>query len=188
MDWEDCMMMNMAEKIIPVVRTDREFRQSLITPGRFVFHMSASLLKMAPMAKIAKEHGKELYIHIDFAEGLGRDMTGIQYLSKIGAAGIISTRSNLLRMAGDCGLKKVQRVFIMDSRSVETALESIRSVEPTMVEIMPGLIPKVIGRFRAELHIPVVAAGLIENKEEAAAALEAGAAYVSTTKTNLWNV
>ena len=40
------------------------------------------------------------------------------------------------------GLFTIQRFFIVDSHSVDTAVESIRIGKPDVVEIMPGVIGK----------------------------------------------
>lgn len=68
----------------------------------------------------------------------------------------------------------MQRFFLVDSHSVETAIESIRACDPSMVELMPGVVPKVIRRFCGEIRQPVIAGGLIETREEAVQALSAG--------------
>ena len=69
---------------------------------------------------------------------------------------------------------------------METAIESIRACDPSMVELMPGVVPKVIRRFCEEIRQPVIAGGLIETREEAIQALSAGAAAISTAKPALW--
>jgi len=174
-------------KIIAAVRSEEEFRQALKTPVGSIFLLYGSLFKLASMVKAAKSHGKKFFVHIDLVEGLGRDAVGIQYPSRIGTDGIISTRGNLLNIAKELGLKTVQRVFILDSRSIESALESIHSVKPDMVEVMPGLLPKVITRFCDRVDMPVIAGGLIESKEEVDSAIKAGASYISTTRPYLWD-
>ena len=111
---------------------------------------------------------------------------GLAFLAELGADGIISTRAGLIRAAKDCGLETVQRFFLVDSHSVETAIESIRACNPSMVELMPGVVPKVIRRFCGEIRQPVIAGGLIETREEAVQALSAGAAAISTAQPALW--
>ncbi len=88
--------------------------------------------------------------------------------------GVISTRPPLLRRAHQLGLTTVQRVFAIDSKSVANLKNLSETGKPDFVEIMPGLIPRVL-RVAAELTgIPVIAGGLIEEKSEVIEALTAG--------------
>ena len=75
---------------------------------------------------------------------------------------------------------------MIDSRSVETALETIRASRASMVEIMPGIAYKSIEKIKRNVRIPIIAGGLIEHKEEAFKALSHGASAVSTGKRELW--
>lgn len=57
---------------------------------------------------------------------------------------------------------------------------------PDYVEILPGLIPRVIGELSRSMNAPIIAGGLIKSKEEVVAALSAGAVAVSTTAEAVW--
>ena len=72
---------------------------------------------------------------------------------------------------------------------------SIRSVSYThldvykrQIEILPGLMPKVIRRVARLVKLPVIAGGLISEKEDVMAALSAGAISVSSTNQSVWSV
>ena len=105
----------------------------------------------------------------------------------MGADGILTTKTNMIRPAKDCGLITVQRFFIVDSHSVDTAVESIRIAKPDVVEIMPGVVEKKIREFTEKVSMEILVGGLIELKEEVDAAIEAGATAVSTANRELWN-
>ena len=74
---------------------------------------------------IARKDVKVLIIFIVFDTifGILRAIKERGINSAIGIDGIISTRSNIIAVANDCGLSTVQRFFMIDSRSVDTALE-----------------------------------------------------------------
>ena len=55
-----------------------------------------------------------------------------------------------------------------------------------MIEILPGLMPKVIRKICSQSRIPVIAGGLITDKEDIMAALGAGAISISTTNQKVW--
>ena len=59
---------------------------------------------------------------------------------------------------------------------------------PAMNRIMPGVMPKVIRKVRKLTAIPVLAGGLIADKEDVMGALDAGAVAVSTTDPAIWRL
>ena len=177
--------------VIAAVRGEHDLSRALMADVALIFHLNASVLHLEDIVKRTHEAGKKLFVHIDLAEGIGRDLAGLSLLARMGCDGIISTRSALIRQANECQLQTVQRFFIVDSHSVATSFEAIEAAHPSMVELMPGVIPKVISRFadRLDAHaIPVIAGGMIENKNEIMAALGAGASAVSTARAELWNL
>ena len=93
----------------------------------------------------------------------------------------------MVRHGKDVGLLTVQRFFIVDTHSVDTAIDSIKIGKPDFVEIMPGVIEKTIKRFASEVDTPVIAGGLINKTEEVDQALSSGAVAVSTGQSSLWN-
>jgi predicted Fe-Mo cluster-binding NifX family protein len=56
------------------------------------------------------------------------------------------------------------------------------------IEILPGVIPKVIKNISASTRKPVVAGGLIDSKDDVIMALNAGATCVSTSKMEIWQM
>lgn len=178
--------------VIAAVRGELDFERALKADVSLVFHLNASILTLEDALARAHAAGKRLFVHIDLAEGIGRDAAGLSLLARMGTDGIISTRSVLIRHASECGLLTVQRFFIVDSHSVSTSIEAIENTRPAMVELMPGVIPKIITRFADRTFsgssIPVIAGGMIDSKAEIVAALGAGAAAVSTGRAELWNI
>ena len=63
----------------------------------------------------------------------------------------------------------------------------LSATNPDLIEIMPGVIEKVIKKFASD-KIPVIAGGLLETKGEVTAALKSGALAVSTGKKELWYI
>lgn len=177
----------MKNKVIAAVRTPEEWAGAMNCAADTVFLLAPNIEALPRQAQEAKEAGKKLFIHLDLAEGLGRDEYAIRYAKGLGVAGIISTRTGIIKAARKEGLATVQRFFIVDSQSVQTTVESARSSKADMIEIMPGTVPKVIARLKRELDQPIVAGGLIETAEEVAQALLCGAEAISTGKQDFWN-
>ena len=172
--------------VIAAIRTEAELNEVLQSPVSTVFLLHADILTLEVQIELAKRHNKILYVHIDMAEGIGKDKKGITYLKNLGISGIISTRPSLIKAGKDIGLSTVMRFFAIDSRSIDTAVENIRASNPDMVEMMPGILPKIIEEFHSTKRIPVIAGGLIRNKNDIYRALSAGAIAISTGNQKLW--
>ncbi len=166
--------------IIAAVRTDKEFDKALASNVEVVFDLSPDLMTISKKVKKAHDAGKKVFIHMDLASGVGKDRSGILFARHIGVDGIISTRVNIIKMARELELFTVQRFFIVDSHSIDTTIDSIKASKADMVEIMPGIVYKVIENLHKRIDTPIIAGGLIDNEIEVASALSAGAAAVST--------
>ena len=175
------------ERTPVIAATDRAGWQSAVcSDTEVLFHLGADIITVSDDITAAKQNGKSVFIHIDLADGIGRDKVGIEWLKRLGADGIVSTRTQLIRAAHDSGMLAVQRFFMLDSKGMHSVAETIENTQPDLIEIMPGVIPKVLKLFSRQ-EIPVIAGGLIETKQEVTAALSAGAVAVSTGKRELWN-
>lgn len=177
-----------AAPLIAAARTLADFRRALASPVSTVFLLGATVLTLPAYVREAKTAAKRLFVHLDLTDGLGKDEEGLQFIARLQADGIITTKANLIRAARGVHLQTVQRFFIIDSHSIDTALTAIESVRPDYVEVMPGVIPKVISRFCTSVTQSVVAGGLIESAGEARAALRSGADFVSSTVASLWEL
>ncbi len=172
--------------IISATRSDEEFLCALEAKPRIIFDLNPDIMNINAKTKRAHAVNKLLFIHIDLAKGIGKDESGIRYLVRLGIDGVISTKTNVIKMARELGLLTVQRFFIVDSRSVISAEEAFKSSRPDMIEVMPGTVCKVIRTLCTVTDIPVIAGGLIESEKEVAEAIKNGASAVSTGKRELW--
>lgn len=173
-----------SKPVIAAVQNDK-WQDALNSPVQVLFYLSADLMSVEQRVKQAHEAGKFILIHIDLAEGIGKDRMGIRYLARCGVDGIISTRAQLIRAAKEQGLLTVQRFFALDSKGMDSINDMLRTTNPDMMEIMPGVIGKAIRRFSGE-QVPVIAGGLIQTQEEVKNALSDGAVAVSTGEQALW--
>lgn len=174
----------MQKGVIAAVRNDRDFETALSSGASAVFLLKSNILTLDRMCEKAQAAGKPLYAHLDMADGIGKDKAGVAYLARRGA-GVISTKSNLIACAREIGIPTVQRFFIIDSQSIASAAEAVRSARPAAAELMPGL-AGVVESLR-NLAVPVIAGGLIGDINRLEAAFAAGASAVSTSETSLWN-
>ncbi len=171
----------------PVIAAIHEsrFEAALKSPASIIFLLGGNLLTVEERIKAVHAAGKRIFIHIDLAEGIGKDRAGGEFLARCGVDGIISTKASMIRAAKEFGIVSVQRFFALDSQGVNSIGEMIESSRPDLIEIMPGVALKVIKQFSGR-GTPVIAGGLIENKTELTEALANGAEAVSTGKEELW--
>ncbi len=152
-----------------------------------IFLLCGTIFNLKECVKKAKEKKKIIFIHVDLVEGFSRDSVALKFISEeIKPDGIISTKNNLLKVARSLGMLTVQRIFIIDSLSIGTAIKASQTINPDAVEIMPGIMPRITKQISSSLDVPVIAGGLISCEEEVRMALESGALGVSTSSKELW--
>ena len=57
-----------------------------------------------------------------------------------------------------------------------------------LIEVLPGIMPKIIKHIAGRAAVPVIAGGLISEKEDVMRALDAGAIAISTTNQAVWKM
>lgn len=92
--------------------------------------------------------------------------------------------------AKELQLFTVLRVFVIDSMALKSIenLEHQHSGKPDFLEVMPGAMPKVLRKIKSISRIPLIAGGLIVDKEDVMGALLAGASAVSTSRQDVWEM
>jgi len=176
------------KKIIAAVRSGDELKIAAESKVDTVFMLAPNISELKAQVELIHQKGKKIFIHIDLAEGIGKDEYGIKFVKEMGVDGIISTRTNLIKAARKNKIFTVQRFFMVDTHSVETSIEAAKASKADMIEIMPGIVAKIIKRLEAELPVPIVAGGLIETEEEINEAISCGAAAVSVGKAEFWEI
>lgn len=171
--------------VIAAIRGEEALISACKSDVEIIFDLEPNIETVEKYASLCREYKKALFVHMDLAEGIGKDKFGLRFVKSKGVNGIISTRANMIKLAKDMDLKTVQRIFILDSQSLKTA-ESVLKTCPDMVEIMPGIIPVAIKELSAVVDIPIIAGGLIRCREDIKQIAKAGAVAVSTSNSELW--
>lgn len=175
--------------VIAAVNSDEGLEAALESDCEVVFILQSSVVTIAPQVERVKASGRKALAHLDLIDGFaGREVVVDALRAMCAPDGVISTRPPLLRRAHQLGLTTVQRVFAIDSKSIANLKNLSETGKPDFIEIMPGLIPRVLRAARELTGIPIIAGGLIEEKNEVIAALDAGAVAVSTTCQGVWRM
>jgi glycerol uptake operon antiterminator len=153
-----------------------------------VFLLAADITTVAEQVSLVRSAGKELFVHFDLIQGLGKDAAGLRWLTGVcHPTGIITTRAQLVKDAKALGLATVLRTFLVDSQSATVTVEQVAKVTPDFLEVMPGIAPEGIRAVAGQVSCPVIGGGLIKSVPQVKAALSAGALAISTSREQLWH-
>jgi len=183
-------MMSVLEQnpVLPAVKDAGRLEACLAQPAGVVFLLCGDILNIDRLIDRVHQAGKYAVVHADLVAGLAPREIAVDFLHRCGADGIISTRPTLIRRARHRGLLTVQRAFILDSLSLTSLSGQLEQGKPDFVEILPGIMPRVIAEISARTQVPVIAGGLLRDKADVMAAMRAGAAAVSTSAPSLWDI
>lgn len=175
--------------IIAAVKNEKELRQALVSDCRVVFLLFGSILNIDTLVSRVKEQGKSAIVHADLVEGLAGKEIAVDFLQKFcHPDGIISTKGTLIKRGRKLGMVTVHRIFILDSLSADNIGTVLVGSDPDYVEILPGIMPRVIREICAQISVPVITGGLIQTREEVIGALDAGAVAVSSSCPEVWKM
>ena len=182
-----------ANPVIAAVKNDAGL-QAAVEMGeiQMIFVLYGDVCTIPEILERIKAAGKKAMVHIDLIAGLSAKEISVEFIARqTRADGIITTKPALVRRAKELGIFAVLRFFVIDS----LALKNIENLEmqcgtsrPDFIEVLPGVMPKVLGRIAKVSRIPMIAGGLITEKEDVIAALSVGAIAVSSTNQDVWKL
>lgn len=175
--------------VIAAIRDIDNVDIAIEKPIEYIFLLNGDILNIKYAVKYIHKANKKAFIHIDLIDGLGRDSTAVQYIAQeVKANGLLTTRGDLIKSAKKEGLYAIQRVFILDSLSLDTAERTIKKANPDAVELLPGVIPKAISKISRDIKPILIAGGLVQTPQEVEKAIKAGAKAVSVSNQELWDM
>ncbi len=175
--------------IIAAVQSLDKLDDALDSPCEIIFLLSGNIFNLKEISYRISSKNKGLYIHIDSIDGFSKDTWGLEYIIKnISPDGIITEKNNLVKLSKDMGVFTIQRLFIPNSYSLENSISSIKKTRPNAIEILPGIMPKIIKKIIKETKTSVIASGLITDKYDLDSSLDAGAIAVSASCKDVWYI
>ena len=177
-------------KIGAAIRRVEDLEEAVRHPGiKTIFLLGGDINYLPGLVKKITGAGKVILVHVDLMDGIGKDRAGIRLIARMGVSGIVTTKSSLVKHARNESICAIQRLFIMDSESIKTAIRVAGSVMPAAVEILPATVPKyVIDEMKKALGLPVLGGGLLRTQSDVREALAKGMDAVSSSLRELWNI
>lgn len=175
--------------VIAAIRNEENLEKAIHSSALIVFVLYGNIINIKQICERLRNVGKIVFVHVDLIEGLKGDNIGLTFIKRYGQPyGIITTKPKNIKQAKQLGLCTIQRIFAVDSLSLQTGIKNIQEVLPDAVEVMPGVASKIIKSMENEVHVPIIAGGLIQCRKDIMESIGAGAIAVSTTKESLWDL
>ena len=182
-----------ANPVIAAVKHDDGLQAAVeMEEIQVIFVLYGDICTIPEIVDRIKDSGKKALVHIDLIAGLSTKEISVEFIRRqTKVDGIITTKPALVRRAKELGLFTVLRFFVIDSLALKNIenLESKRGMSrPDFIEVLPGVMPKVLRKIAKVSRIPMIAGGLVTDREDVIQALSAGAVAVSTTNREVWTL
>lgn len=175
--------------VIAAVKDAESLERGIRSDIPLVFVLFGDICSIEEIVEKLKEAGKTVFVHLDLIQGLSGREVAVDFLkARTKADGIISTKINVVNYAEQQGFYTVFRVFLVDTKAYETLVKQRKQIHMDVLEILPGVMPRVIKKLVQSFPIPVIASGLIMEKEDVIEGLKAGAMAISTTNIKVWEM
>ena len=173
--------------VIAAAKDDKGLDACLLSPCDVVVVLFGNILDIAEITGKITDAGRIAIVHLDLIDGLSASPSAVDYIqNRTRAAGIISTKSVIIKRARQVGLIAIQRFFLLDSLALSNISKQIHQNNPDFIELIPGAMPKIISEVTSSLtDVPVITGGLIRDTQDVVNALNSGAIAVSVTNSRL---
>ena len=173
--------------IIAAIKDDHRLHKSLNSDSRVIFILYGDIVTIADIVDTVKSSGKIAMVHIDLIAGLSSKEISVDFLKKYTKAdGIITTKPALIKRAKELGFYTILRLFIIDSMAYENIDRQVTAAKPDLIEVLPALMPKIVSKICALSQTPVIAGGLVSDKDDVMSLLQAGVTSISSTNEQIW--
>ena len=178
--------------MIMAIKDGKDLRECLkeeYEANKIVFVLFGTIETIPTIVEKLKHKGKIVFVHENLIEGLSSSHYSPSFIKKYTEAdGIITTRAQNAYEARKIGLLSVFRFFLLDSLSYESVKDSIKNTSSDLLEVLPGIMPKMVTEISKRTSTPLVAGGLIRDKSDVIDALNAGAIAVSSSNYEVWKM
>lgn len=173
--------------IIAAIKDDTGLKKCLASDSRVVFILYGDICTISDIVDTIKSSGKIAMVHLDLITGLSSKEIAVDFIKKYTAAdGIITTKPALVKRAKELEFYTILRLFVIDSMAYANIERQTKTAKPDLIEILPALMPKIVSKICDISQTPVIAGGLVSDKEDVMALLQAGVMSISSTNESIW--
>lgn len=173
--------------VAAAIKTYEDGLEALEAEVALLFLLKGNAFDMQPFIEEAHRKGKGIVIHIDLIGGVGKDRAGIQYLHRIGADAIVTSKSQLVAAGKAEGLVTIQRLLLLEDSALDKGVKTIAHARPDLVEVLPGIIfADIAPQLQKLLPGPFIAGGFIQSHDEVEQVRRAGAILCTSSTPTLW--
>ena len=165
--------------IIAAIKDDEGLKKCLTSESRVIFILYGDICNIPDIVETVKSSGKIAMVHIDLIAGLSSKEIAVDFIQKYTRAdGIITTKPALIKRAKELGLYTILRLFVIDSMAYSNIEHQLRTAKPDLIEVL--------AKVCKLSTVPVIAGGLVSDKEDVMALLQAGVVSISSTNEKIW--
>lgn len=173
--------------IIAAIKDDAGLAKCKACDSQVVFVLYGDICSIADIVDEIKSAGKLAMVHLDLITGLSSREIAVDFIRKYTKAdGIITTKPALVKRAKELSLCTILRFFVIDSMAYGNIERQLKTARPDLIEVLPALMPKVVRKLCKMSSTPVIAGGLVSDKEDILELLGAGVICVSSTNPQIW--
>ena len=173
--------------IITAIKDDVGLEKCMTAESSIVFILYGDIITITDIVEKVKSAGKIAMVHMDLINGLSGKEVAVDFIKKYTKAdGIITTKPALIKRANELELHTILRLFLLDSMAYENIDKQVKTARPDVIEVLPAPMPKIVKKVCKLSPIPVIAGGLISDKEDIMTLLQSGVTAISTTDTKTW--
>ena len=173
--------------VIAAIKDDAGLEKCLTCDSRIIFILYGDVITIPKIVDRVRSAGKIAMVHIDLIQGLSSREVAVDFIHTYTSAdGIISTRAPLIQRARELSMYTVMRFFLLDSMAFESIEKQLGHIRPDVVEVLPGPMPGIVKKICRLVSCPVIAGGLVSEKSDVLALLDAGASAISSTNQGVW--
>lgn len=175
--------------VIASVRSIEGCEEALAGNIKIFFMVGGNYFALARYIGQIKKKGGLVFVYIDLINGIGKDTEGIEYLvDRDHIDGILSTKAHMIKLANRTNLISISRLSITDKLALKNGLRLAKDMNPDILELTPGLMPRIVKCVSEKVTIPIITSGLISRPSDVRTMLAAGAMNIATSEQELWNL
>lgn len=179
----------LAHPVIASIKNDSDLDHILAESCPVVFVLFGNVMTIADIVARLKNAGRHVFVDVDLVDGFASKPVVVDFLAQhTEADGVLSSKSAMVKHAKEVGLFAIHRLFLVDSFSYNNVPRQIASSGADAIEMLPGCMPRVISWVKQDTDLPLIAGGLVCDKEDVVNALGAGAVAIASSNHDVWRM